>query len=147
MPPNDNNDAPNGRGSDNRAPDGQLDRRLDALKQKLDDANARSEAASGNDPDSEQNAATRSGVAQAFRLSSEFIAGIVVGGGIGYLVDSFFDSSPWGFIVFFLLGFATAILNVLRAAGMVAESQMRLKPAQELHKRSQDGDSDGAAKK
>ena len=123
-----------------------LDQRLDRLQAKLDSANAEVATAKAKQ-DEADGAANRASVAQAFRLSSEFIAGIVVGAGIGYLIDAFFDTSPWGFIVFFLLGFATAILNVLRAAGMVAESQMRLKPAQELHKRTQDGKTEGRAKK
>ncbi|MGI9366214.1 MAG: AtpZ/AtpI family protein [Rhizobiaceae bacterium] len=89
----------------------------------------------------------RAGIGQAFRLSSEFIAGVVVGAGIGYLVDTLFGTSPWGLIFFLLLGFAAAILNVMRAAGMVAESQMRLKPAHELHKQHENDDSGSAAKK
>lgn len=61
------------------------------------------------------------GYAQAFKLSSEFIAGIAVGIGIGWFVDRMAGTSPWGLIVFLLLGFGAGILNVLRAAGMVAE--------------------------
>ena len=77
-----------------------------------------------------------SGVGQAFKLSSEFIAGIIVGGGLGYLVDNAFDTTPWGMIVLLLLGFCAGILNVLRSAGMVSESEMRLRPAQDLAKKS-----------
>ncbi len=74
-----------------------------------------------------QKATTRAGVAQAFRLSSEFIAGVVVGGAIGYGIDVFFGTSPFGMIVFLLLGFAAAVLNVMRAAGMMAESGLRIR--------------------
>ncbi|TCD13417.1 AtpZ/AtpI family protein [Oricola cellulosilytica] len=61
------------------------------------------------------------GFAQALKLSSEFIAGILVGAGIGYLIDRFVGTSPWGLVIFLLLGFAAGVLNVLRSAGMVAE--------------------------
>jgi ATP synthase protein I len=61
------------------------------------------------------------GYGQAFKLSSEFIAGIVVGLGIGWLVDRVAGTSPWGLIVFLLLGFGAGILNVLRSAGLAAE--------------------------
>jgi ATP synthase protein I len=61
------------------------------------------------------------GYGQAFKLSSEFIAGIAVGLGIGWLVDRLAGTSPWGLIVFLLLGFGAGILNVLRSAGLVAE--------------------------
>lgn len=60
------------------------------------------------------------GFANALRLSSEFVAGILVGAGIGYLLDTVAGTSPWGMIVFLLLGFVAGVLNVLRSAGLVA---------------------------
>lgn len=62
------------------------------------------------------------GFGQALKLSSEFIAGIVVGAGLGWLIDLVAGTSPWGLIVFLLLGFAAGVLNVLRSAGLVAET-------------------------
>lgn len=62
-----------------------------------------------------------SNLARALRLSSEFIAGILVGGFIGWLVDQFTGWSPWGLIVFLLLGFAAGTLNALRSAGLLAK--------------------------
>jgi ATP synthase protein I len=70
----------------------------------------------------------RTGYAQAFKLSSEFIAGIAVGIGIGWFVDRMAGTSPWGLIVFLLLGFGAGILNVLRSAGLVAEFGQGDKP-------------------
>ncbi len=61
------------------------------------------------------------GFGQALKLSSEFVAGIVVGAGLGWLIDQVAGTSPWGLIVFLLLGFAAGVLNVLRSAGLVAE--------------------------
>ena len=61
------------------------------------------------------------GYGQAFKLSSEFIAGIVVGAGLGWVIDGFLGTSPWGLIIFLLLGFAAGVLNVLRSARLVAE--------------------------
>jgi ATP synthase protein I len=73
----------------------------------------------------EQAAASKSGSAagygKALKLSSEFIAGIAVGAGIGWLIDSWAGSSPWGLIVFLMLGFGAGVLNVARSAGVVAE--------------------------
>ena len=69
----------------------------------------------------ETNKGGRVGYAQAFKLSSEFIAGIAVGIGIGWVVDRMAGTSPWGLIVFLLLGFGAGILNVLRSAGLVAD--------------------------
>jgi len=61
------------------------------------------------------------GYANALRLSSEFIAGIVVGAALGWFIDRLAGTSPWGLIVFLLLGFGAGVLNVLRSAGLVAE--------------------------
>ncbi|WP_309083598.1 AtpZ/AtpI family protein [Chelativorans sp.] len=59
--------------------------------------------------------------ANALRLSSEFIAGVLVGAGLGWFIDRIAGTSPWGLIIFLLLGFGAGILNVLRSAGLVAE--------------------------
>lgn len=65
------------------------------------------------------------GMGKALRLSSEFIAGVVVGAVIGWFVDQVAGTSPWGLIVFLLLGFVAGVLNVLRSAGVVAEHPVR----------------------
>lgn len=74
------------------------------------------------------------GYAAAFRLSTEFIAGIVVGLMIGWLIDYAAGTSPFGLIVFLLLGFAAGIFNVLRSAGMMADPHSRL-PSAEMRAR------------
>ena len=58
-------------------------------------------------------------MAQGLRLSSELVAGVLVGAVIGYMLDRLLGSSPWGFIVFVLLGFVAGVLNVMRAAGFL----------------------------
>lgn len=57
----------------------------------------------------------------ALRLSSEFVAGVLVGAAIGWFVDRLAGTTPWGLIVFLLLGFGAGILNVLRATGQVPD--------------------------
>ncbi|MEN3792650.1 AtpZ/AtpI family protein [Fulvimarina sp. MAC3] len=56
------------------------------------------------------------GIAEGLKLASEFAAGIIVGGAIGYGIDMFAGTSPFGLIVFLMLGFAAGIRNVLRSA-------------------------------
>jgi ATP synthase protein I len=65
-------------------------------------------------------ATTAAGYAKGFRLSSELVAGVVVGAGIGWLLDRWLGISPWGLIVFLLLGFVAGVFNVMRSAGVVA---------------------------
>ena len=62
------------------------------------------------------------------RVSSDFVAGILVGAGVGYLLDHFAGTGPWGLIVFLLLGFAAGVINVMRTLGMVAEPEKRNVP-------------------
>ena len=64
-------------------------------------------------------AATAAGYARGFRLSSELVAGVLVGAGLGWLIDRWLGISPWGLIVFLLLGFVAGVLNVMRSAGVV----------------------------
>lgn len=59
-----------------------------------------------------------SGFARGFRLSTELVGGVLVGAGIGWALDRVLGISPWGLIVFVLLGFAAGVLNVMRAAGV-----------------------------
>jgi ATP synthase protein I len=57
-------------------------------------------------------------------LSTEFVAGIVVGAGLGWLIDRLAGTSPWGMIVFLLLGFAAGVLNLMRAAGVAPDNRL-----------------------
>src|ERR1700710_2607066 len=47
-------------------------------------------------------AARASAMALGFRLSSELIAGVIVGGLLGWAFDHLLSTSPWGLIVFVL---------------------------------------------
>jgi ATP synthase protein I len=60
-----------------------------------------------------------SGMARGFRLSTELVAGVLVGAGIGWLLDRWLGTTPLGMIVLLLLGFAAGVLNVMRVAGVV----------------------------
>lgn len=57
-----------------------------------------------------------SGVGLALRLGVDFVSGVVVGVGIGLLLDWWMGSSPAMLIVFFLLGAAAGTFNVFRTA-------------------------------
>ncbi|PYF02976.1 putative F0F1-ATPase subunit (Ca2+/Mg2+ transporter) [Rhodopseudomonas faecalis] len=64
-------------------------------------------------------------MARGFRLSSELVAGVAVGAVIGWGIDQLLSTSPWGLIVFFMLGFAAGVLNVVRSAGVVPDKKPR----------------------
>jgi ATP synthase protein I len=98
---------------------GSLDRRLSKLRdsRKMGTDQSGSEGGDG---------ATRaSAMALGFRLSSELIAGVVVGGLLGWAFDRLLSTSPWGLIVFVLLGFIAGVVNVVRSAGAAPDRTRR----------------------
>ena len=52
----------------------------------------------------------------AFKLGTELISAVLVGTIIGFILDTWFDTKPWLIILFFFLGSAAGILNVIKAA-------------------------------
>ena len=88
-------------------------KRLEAqLEQKRPSGPARADAS--GPPRSDPSAMSR-----AFRMSTEFVAGVLAGGGLGYLLDRVAGTRPWGMIVLLLLGFGAGIYNVMRASGFL----------------------------
>ena len=55
-----------------------------------------------------------SGAGFAFKISTELIAALVVGVGIGLIVDNYLGTKPFGLIIFFILGSFAGFLNVYR---------------------------------
>jgi ATP synthase protein I len=97
---------------------------LSARLQRLGEGLARKRADDPANDASENRAATASGYARGFRLSSELVAGVLVGAGLGWLIDRVLGVGPWGLIVFLLLGFAAGVLNVMRSAGVAASPSL-----------------------
>ena len=52
----------------------------------------------------------------AFKLGTELVASVAVGTIIGFILDNWFDTKPWLIIIFFFLGAAAGMLNVIRTA-------------------------------
>ena len=99
---------------------GNLDQRLSKIK----DSRKIETDQSGNEQDNAQ--ARASAMAMGFRLSSELVAGVLVGAALGWGFDRLLSTSPWGLIVFLLLGFTAGVINVMRAAGVMAKQSQRL---------------------
>ena len=57
-----------------------------------------------------------SNIGQAFKLSTELVAAVLVGTIIGFILDNWFDTKPWLIIIFFFVGVIAGILNVIRSA-------------------------------
>lgn len=104
--------------------DAKLGARLNTLSERL--AARRAESV---DKDRAGQSADRRAYGQAMRLATDIVAAVLVGGAIGWFVDWWLGTSPWGLIVLLLLGFAAGVLNALRGAGMIKESPARLHAA------------------
>lgn len=82
---------------------------LAARIRKAQDARA---AANGSQQASRQG--DMSTLARGLRIGAELVAAILVGSGIGYLIDMFAGTSPWALLIMFMVGFAAGIVNVTR---------------------------------
>lgn len=87
------------------------------LDRRLAEVNKRYGRNTKNPAGPESGKSRKTSFGNAFQLSSEFIAAILVGAIIGYGIDWLFGTLPLGLIVFFLLGFVAGVMNVMRAAG------------------------------
>ena len=108
----------NGDRGKRRTDEAALSARLQRLNEGL--GQARETAGGSSESSGAERAATASGYARGFRLSSELVAGVLVGAGLGWLIDRWLGVSPWGFLIFLLLGFTAGVLGVMRSAGVVA---------------------------
>lgn len=87
---------------------------IEARLRKLQDAASgkgdASDASAGSGPSSAE------GLGVAMRIGAELVSALLVGVGIGYLLDSYLGTKPWLLLVFFFVGAAAGILNVWRVA-------------------------------
>ena len=86
-------------------------KRLDALGEQLAEAKARRAPAPTPEPE-----ARGAALGKALRLATELIAGVAVGGFIGWALDRLFGSAPFLMVVFLALGATAGIMNVVRSA-------------------------------
>ena len=112
------NDSEGGSGNKSSSDEAALSARLGSLNQRLSEIRGGRRSRTEQPGDGSGDGAARaSAIARGFRLSSELVAGVVVGALIGWGFDRLLSTSPFGLIVFFLLGFAAGVLNVVRSAG------------------------------
>src|ERR1700720_3841831 len=116
------NDGGNGSGDKSSSDEAALSARLGSLDHRLseirDSRKIRTDQPGAGSGDG---AARASAMALGFRLSSELIAGVIVGAVIGWGFDRLLSTSPFGLIVFFLLGFVAGVVNVVGSAGVAPD--------------------------
>jgi len=84
---------------------------LHALGEKLDEVRRQREPRS--------QAAPASSLGIASRFATEMVVAVVLGGGLGWLLDHWLGTRPIFLVVMFVLGAAAGIRNVMRAAAEI----------------------------
>ena len=70
--------------------------------------------------------ALQQGLGLGFRIGIELVVAVGVATGLGWAIDHWLGTRPWGMIVLFFLGVAAGMLNVYRAvAGISAPAGYR----------------------
>lgn len=90
-----------------RDPDDDL-RRVEALE-------ARVKAAKKPEPDANRNQVSQRQTNVAYRVLVDIIAGLLVGGFLGYWLDRWWGTAPWMLVTMIFLGFAGGANNAWRA--------------------------------
>jgi ATP synthase protein I len=108
--------------------------RLDALEGKLATAQGRRRPPSPEEPEGRGQA-----MGQALKLSTELIAGVAVGGFIGWALDRLFGTAPFLMVAFLFLGAAAGIMNVVRTAKSMQGEPL---PGEHLRRNVSDDDDD-----
>ena len=86
--------------------------RISDLGERLDKVKAQHEA----DAQADLDAGMRGrGMAYGMRMAAELVGAVIVGAFIGIGLDWLIGTKPWLFLLFFVLGFAAGVLNVVRA--------------------------------
>lgn len=83
------------------------------LAQKIRDA--RDKQGQGKPPSAAPTPSGNAGAGQALRAATDLVAALVVGGALGYGIDQWLGTTPWGMIVFFFLGFGAGFVNIYRS--------------------------------
>ena len=61
----------------------------------------------------------------ALRYSTELVGAVVVGVGLGLLIDYFAKTSPWGLLVMMGFGIAAGMRNLMRAAKQLTDEAQK----------------------
>ena len=63
-----------------------------------------------------KNEQTGSSMGTAFKMSTELVSAVAVGTIIGFILDNWFGTKPWLILIFFFVGVAAGIMNVVKTA-------------------------------
>jgi ATP synthase protein I len=80
-------------------------------------------------PVAAERANLQQGLGLGFRIGIELVVAVAVGTGLGWAIDHWLGTRPWGMIVLFFLGVAAGMMNVYRAVTGVSGAAGYRKPS------------------
>ena len=95
----------------------------DDAKDALDALDERIRAAKGRQAPAPQMEEHYSQAQQGWRMVTELVAGLLIGFGIGYGLDTLFGTMPILLILFTLLGFAAGVKTMVRTAQEIQDKR------------------------
>jgi len=110
---------------------------LDELGRRIANARQERERRPGGEQD---HASASSGLGFGLRLATEMVAALIVGVGLGLALDHWLGTGPWLLIVFFVLGSAAGLMNVIRVAQAYDAARRRERAAREAADGANAGD-------
>jgi ATP synthase protein I len=111
-----------------------LEKLSGALERQRKTSQKRRGALAGNQPSD----GSGSVMAMAMRAGGEFVAAIIAGGFIGWVLDAWLGTKPGFLIAFFFLGVAAGVMNVIRATSPSRDKQQAAGGEDARAKRNED---------
>ncbi|MFZ5835140.1 MAG: AtpZ/AtpI family protein [Pseudomonadota bacterium] len=96
-----------------------------------------------NAPHGSQGGTQGGSLGTAFRLSADLVSAVVAGAGLGWGLDWLLGTQPWFLLLFFFLGIAAGILNVIRTANAMNAAQQADAAALQILDEDNPGDNPG----
>ena len=93
-----------------------LQRRLEKLGERISKRRQLSQKAEKN-----QGRTDNKGMAYGLKIGAEFVSAILVGSALGWVLDYWLGTTPFGLLFFLIMGFAAGVLNVMRSTGQMKE--------------------------
>lgn len=94
---------------------------IDDLRDRINASSKNSSQTPGDEDHGKENSPVTLASA-TFRYATEFVAAVLVGLAIGYSVDRYFGTGPWGLLIWLALGMAAGVLSMVRAYRTLTES-------------------------